>query len=183
MLIWQFDESKLGKLTYQEFGKLVIKAYELAGEKAPAYPVIKDLFDNIDVRKDGIIDQHEWQQTFGNVLEGSNKLSIKPTPLNHWESSREYLLIGQLIAKNRKLLREEFEKITDGKSNIINFDQGNKVLGTFVRQHFAGLGDDKIRALLRSAEQQGANIDGIGNQYDYSRFLEVFKTRHAGPQL
>jgi hypothetical protein len=39
----------------------VIKAYELAGEKAPAYPVIKDLFDNIDVRKDGILDQHEWQ--------------------------------------------------------------------------------------------------------------------------
>jgi len=48
-------------LTYQEFGKLVIKLYELAGEKPPAYPVIKDLFDTIDIRKDGILDINEWQ--------------------------------------------------------------------------------------------------------------------------
>jgi len=89
-----FDESKLGKLSYQEFCKLVIKVHELAGEKTPAYPVIKDLFDTIDVRKDGILDVYEWQQTFGNVLEGNQKLSIKPTPLSQWENSREYLLIG-----------------------------------------------------------------------------------------
>lgn len=57
----QFDESKLGKLTYQEFSKLIIKAYELAGDKVPAYPVIKDLFDSIDIRKDGILDINEWQ--------------------------------------------------------------------------------------------------------------------------
>jgi len=72
----------------------VIKVHELAGEKTPAYPVIKDLFDTIDVRKDGILDVYEWQQTFGNVLEGNQKLSIKPTPLSQWENSREYLLIG-----------------------------------------------------------------------------------------
>ena len=36
------------------------KAHELAGEKAPTYPVIKDLFDTIDVRKDGMLDLHEW---------------------------------------------------------------------------------------------------------------------------
>jgi hypothetical protein len=33
---------------------------ELAGDKPPAYPVIKDLFDTIDIRKDGIIDISEW---------------------------------------------------------------------------------------------------------------------------
>lgn len=55
-----FDESKLGKLTYQEFSKMVVKLYELAGEKFPAYPVIKDLFDTIDIRKDGILDHNEW---------------------------------------------------------------------------------------------------------------------------
>lgn len=40
---------------------MVIKLHELTGDKAPAYPVIKDLFDTIDVRKDGILDLHEWQ--------------------------------------------------------------------------------------------------------------------------
>jgi hypothetical protein len=40
---------------------LVIKAHEVGGDKVPAYPVIKDLFDTIDIRKDGIIDLSEWQ--------------------------------------------------------------------------------------------------------------------------
>lgn len=103
---------------------MIIKLYELAGEKALAYPVIKDLFDTVDIRKDGIIDMNEWQQTFGNVVEGNNKLSIKPTPLTQWENSREFLLIGQLIARNRKLLREQFEKLVGTKTTVINFEQG-----------------------------------------------------------
>jgi hypothetical protein len=90
----------------------VIKCHELAGEKPPTYPVIKDLFDTIDIRKDGILDQNEWQQTFGNVIEGSNKLSIKATPLNLWENSREFMTLGSMISKNRKLLKEQFEKIS-----------------------------------------------------------------------
>ena len=48
-------------MTYQEFSKLVIKAHDLAGDKLPTYPVIKDLFDTIDIRKDGILDINEWQ--------------------------------------------------------------------------------------------------------------------------
>ena len=48
-------------MTFSEFNQLVIKVHELAGEKAPTYPVIKDLFDAIDIRKDGVIDLHEWQ--------------------------------------------------------------------------------------------------------------------------
>jgi len=39
---------------------MVIKLHELAGEKVPAYPVIKDLFDTTDIRKDGIVDINEW---------------------------------------------------------------------------------------------------------------------------
>lgn len=115
-----FDESKLGKLTYQEFSKMVIKLNELAGDKVPAYPVIKDLFDTIDIRKDGIIDINEWQSTFGNVIEGSKKLTIKATPLTMWENSREFSQIGTMIAKNRKKLKEEFENITNGQ--IVTFE-------------------------------------------------------------
>lgn len=39
---------------------MVIKLHELAGEKPLAYPVLKDLFDTIDIRKDGILDLNEW---------------------------------------------------------------------------------------------------------------------------
>ena len=67
---------------------------ELGGQEPPAYPIIKDLFDTIDIRKDGILDIHEWQQTFGNVTEGDSKLTVKATPLSMWENSREYNRIG-----------------------------------------------------------------------------------------
>lgn len=71
----------------------------------PPYPVIKDLFDAIDIRKDGIIDTSEWQQTFGYVNEGNSKLTIKPSSTALWENSREYQRMGAVIAKNRKLIQ------------------------------------------------------------------------------
>ena len=58
-------------MTYQEFSKLVMKLHQLGEEKPLPYPIIKDLFDTIDIRKDGIIDLNEWHQTFGNVTEGN----------------------------------------------------------------------------------------------------------------
>ena len=98
----QFDSSKAGKMTYQEFSQMIIKLSGMSGETQPAYAVMKDLFDTVDVRKDGIIDPNEWQQTFGNVTEGSKKLTIRATPLNMWETTREYKQIGATIAKSRK---------------------------------------------------------------------------------
>jgi hypothetical protein len=117
------------------------------------------------------------------VTEGSSKLSIKPTPLTQWENSREFHLIGQLIARNRKLLREQFEKLVGTQTTIINFEQGKQIMGDLLREHFSTVGDDKIKQILRVAELQGANTEGIGNQYDYVRMLDVFKNRHAGPQV
>jgi len=58
------------------------------------------------VRKDGLIDVNEWQQTFGRVTEGDMRLTIKPTPLVLWENSRECQAMGSMISRNRKLLKE-----------------------------------------------------------------------------
>ena len=118
-------------MTYQEFSKLVIKVYELANDKPPAYPVIKDLFDTIDIRKDGILDANEWQQTFGNVLEGNNKLTIHSTPLSAWENTREYSAIGNAIAKNRKLIKDCFDKVANNK-NIVNFETAKSAMQGFL---------------------------------------------------
>ena len=93
------------------------------------------------------------------------------------------MLIGQKIAKNRKLLKEQFERITKGKDTVVSYEQGRQVIGDFLKQHFSGISDEKIRCLLRPAEQQGANVDGLGNNYDYARLLDVYKKRHAGPQI
>lgn len=101
----------MGKLAFSDFNRLVGKAHELANEKCPVYAVMKDLFQQIDIRRDGVIDLAEWQQTFGHVTDGNNKLSIKATPLTTWENSPEFAKIGFLIAKNRKQLINEFRTV------------------------------------------------------------------------
>jgi len=42
------------------------------------------------------------------VTEGGSQLTLKPTPLSLWESSKEFEKIGKLMAKSRKLLIEKF---------------------------------------------------------------------------
>ena len=67
------------------------KVHELANEKAPAYPVVRDMFEAVDIRKDGVIDLDEWQQTFGRVVGGGDaRLSIRPTTIGIWENSKEF---------------------------------------------------------------------------------------------
>jgi len=36
--------------------------------------------------------------------------------------------IGSTIAKNRKLLKEEFEKVTGGKGNDVTFEQAKRAM-------------------------------------------------------
>ena len=83
--------------------------------------MVKDLFDLIDVRRDGELDITEWQQTFGRVTEGGNQLTIKPSPLSLWETSKEFANLCKALAKSRKLLIEKFRAVTDTKHTLFNF--------------------------------------------------------------
>ena len=49
-----------GILTYLQFSQLIMQLYSIAGLRPPTYSVVKDMFDLIDIKKDGIIDKKEW---------------------------------------------------------------------------------------------------------------------------
>lgn len=53
---WQFDSIRSGRLVFGQFQAMVTRLCQLAGDNVPAFNVIKDLFDYIDIRKDGVID-------------------------------------------------------------------------------------------------------------------------------
>lgn len=96
------------------------KVYEVANEKTPTYLVVKDMFDTIDIRKDGIIDLHEWQQSFGRVADDPNKLEACSSATGNFENSKDFKRIGYLIAKNRKQLIEQFKNLI-GENTIFSF--------------------------------------------------------------
>jgi len=89
-----FDLERDNTLNFNDFSKLVTQAHKLGNVEVPAYSVMKDLFDHVDIRKDGFVDLQEWQQTFGAVVEGSRSNSIKQNErlpgLTRWENSEEY---------------------------------------------------------------------------------------------
>ena len=59
-----YNTNKTGKMTFDEFSAFFKSLCQVAGLKVSSYYIIKDLFEFIDIRKDGVIDLFEWMQTF-----------------------------------------------------------------------------------------------------------------------
>ena len=57
---YKFNNDNTGRMTFDQFNKFIIKLSQLSSQKVPSFAIIKDLFDFVDVRRDGIIDLNEW---------------------------------------------------------------------------------------------------------------------------
>ena len=118
-----FDKSKTGKLTFANFNDLIRELSALSKQEIPPFSIIKDLFDEIDIRKDGEIDFKEWNQTFIGVQNGDKKFSLRKMPIHlaEFEVSRDAKIITEAIVRNRKFLMDKFKEISpDG--NHVTFD-------------------------------------------------------------
>lgn len=60
----QFDDAHNGVLSFDKFSDLVEALYNLANEDIPQFAIIKDIFQFIDKRRDGVIDLTEWMDAF-----------------------------------------------------------------------------------------------------------------------
>ena len=155
----QFDPEHSGKLSFNSFTALVQRLCELAREPVPAFPVIKDLFDIIDIRKDGYLDMREWLNTF------------KEAEKNTWEDSKQYEEICRRISKNRKMLLDTFEQV--GRSGKADYAQTKEVLGTAIKD-------------IQISEEQWRKIVGVAcrdNFVDYRSLLDIYKQRCTSAQM
>jgi hypothetical protein len=57
-------DNKTGVLAYSDFCSLITALYKAAFKEPPTYQVMKDIYDSIDVRRDGRIDYNEWRSAF-----------------------------------------------------------------------------------------------------------------------
>ena len=63
--------------------------YEQAAEALPEFAQLQDLFNYIDLRKDGQIDFQEWTQVFRNCAPPSLLMGTTPAPSDKLLHGRE----------------------------------------------------------------------------------------------
>ena len=126
-----------GKLDFEKYKNLVYDMYKRDEKQVPNFTLIKNSYDIIDLRKDGIIDMNEWMRSFGAF---NGKLDITPEKvsngfefydkkfkqkqnfkntdvvdhsrkqLREWESSNDICDFYKFVNRNRKMIREQIKK-------------------------------------------------------------------------
>jgi len=108
----QFNEQNSGRMSFEEFEKLTKSLYLRNEEEPQAFDILKDLFDFIDLRKDGVLDIHEWMQTF----RGLEKEKILGKDIRNEQK-------GKVFERNLSERREKSLHITEKKENAM--EKGN----------------------------------------------------------
>jgi Ca2+-binding EF-hand superfamily protein len=156
----QFDKTRSGRLDFSSFSCLVSRLSELSGDPIPAFTVVKDLFDIVDIRKDGYIDMREWLNTFK-----------QPESSSSWEDSKLFEEAVKLIAKNRKVLQITFDSMS--KSGTVSYAQAREIISSILRN--LRLTDSQWNTILRVADKEG--------EIDYRFMLDIYKERANSRQL
>ena len=123
------DSDVQGTMDFDKFKKIIYDVYKRESKPVLTYPVMKYIYDYIDIRKDGIIDLNEWNKVFAiseGKLDYENAKPEKIQILREWETSQEIIEIYKLIARNKKLIRDRVKLYTVG-SNIIKIHANNLI--------------------------------------------------------
>jgi Ca2+-binding EF-hand superfamily protein len=150
----QADQDRSGHLDYPAFSGLVNKLYSLGGEPAPSFTVVKDLFELIDIRSDGVLDIKEWLNSFRKAEQAN------------WEDVQEFEAVSFMISKHRKLLLLTFNQIAESAGSV-SVTSAKEILSSSLRE--LKLTDQQWDRILRPAVH--------GSIVDHRAFLDIYKAR------
>ena len=116
--------------------------HELAKMEPPTYAIVRDLFDQTDILKDGVIDLNEWSQTFlNNRASAASPLQIRSMkadmislvdPTAQWVTTKDYGALLNQLTKHRKPLLLAFMPYDSG-DKVVPLAKGREVFGRFLR--------------------------------------------------
>ena len=139
------DINHVGKIDFEKFKNIIFDMYKRNEQKVPNFTLIKNAFDIIDLRKDGMIDINEWCKALGSYngkldvgeekvpngfdfYDNNSYLKLKPLKksfnlaqlnnrriLREWETSGDVSEIYKYINKNKKIIQQ---KIKDSNYTI-----------------------------------------------------------------
>ncbi len=126
-LAFSFSDSKGSNIMdFEKYKSIISELYKREGKNIPNFTLMKNTFDCIDMKKDGLIDMNEWTNTFGKIggkldLINNNNISNKRksqlNTLRKWETSNNVTGIYKAIARNRKTIWDKVKNITLNKKN------------------------------------------------------------------
>ena len=121
------DSEHTGKIDFEKFKNLIFDMYIRNKQQIPNFILIKNAYDTLDLRKDGIIDIKEWCIAFasynGKLDPDTEKVPNGPEFFNNfnslksnihnriilreWETSGDIMNIYLIIYKNRKIIKDK----------------------------------------------------------------------------
>ena len=103
------DKDQMNKIDFNKFKSMIIELYTKENKQIPNFVILKNCYDYIDLRKDGILDIVEWCNVFSKVsgqldlFKGlENKKGFKE--LKKWEMGEDIINLYKNIYKNRKMI-------------------------------------------------------------------------------
>ena len=97
---------------------------DLAGQQPPPFSIIKDLFEFIDKKQDGVITMDEWMDSFGLYVQNSNP-SAQSAPILEdleWERTKDFERVILALGRSRKLLNSIFRQRTKNDTLDLSLD-------------------------------------------------------------
>ena len=193
------DRRNTGKIDFDRFRNIIFDMFFRNEEKVPSFTLIKNAFDEIDLRKDGILDLNEWTKAFGNYnsyldpnedmvsigetffgkkflkknnFRSKDKIENNRKNLREWETSGDVATIYKLLYKNRK----EIKQIMKDKNYLIKFNDVDFVHSA----NFINILKDVFPDLTLSQTQwkmlvniaQTERIDDLVNLKDFFNLIE-----------
>ena len=125
-------KEKRGYIDFEQFKKMLYELYYKERVPVPNYPVMKYVYDYVDVRKDGVIDLNEWNKVFAitesnlDVIKGPGSQYIRD-----WEGSEQITEIYKLISKNKKAIKDKVKLYTIRTSDNL-FIQENHLIDILI---------------------------------------------------
>ena len=195
-----------GKIDFDRYKNIIYDMYNREEKELPNFTLLKNSFDAIDIRKDGIIDRNEWCRAFAsyngkldfkkeNVTNGFeffdkknnklnnsqkiNKISHNRKILRDWETSGDVSFIYKFINRNRKLIREKISKC-----NFILTGDGVQLIHAdnlinILKETIPGLRLSQTQWKMIVNLAQNERTDGLININDFFKILEITSNNMA----
>lgn len=179
IVCFQFNDKAVTlKLDFEKFKQIVMEMYRRDQMKPPSFTLLKNAYDTLDLRKDGLIDMNEWMRGFGSYngsldyapktengfeffsktkKRGDSFTTSNRRILREWESSGDICDLYKMITKSKKLIKDKLRKflLSDGGDVLVQADNLVTVIKEVLPQVKLSYTQWKMLVLIGKTDVEG----------------------------